>query len=415
MGVVLWWLIGRTRIERKRRARRRSAAEFAGRHGQPHSEADTGLETRLPVRAVGASIFPSLGNRVELLFDAEAMPAMQAAIESATSSIHALFYIWRDDETGVRMRDALACKASQGVRVRVLVDSFGSSRFMKRLAPKLTAAGAQAACYFPSRLDPLRAPRVNFVNHRKMLVVDDRQAFTGGMNIGDEYAGPWHDLMARIEGPAVKALQHLFLDDWYFASGEDVDPGVPHAAVRPGDVACAVVASGPDTETWIHDSFFRAINDARERVWLLTPYFIPSSPLLTALRVAASIGVDVRVLLPANSDIPLVKVASRAYYPELLRAGVRVFEHQGDVIHAKAMIVDELVSSIGSANFDSRSFRLSFEVGCFFRHAGTNARLADYYESLRAGSEELTLKDLDGRPLGRKLVEAAAHLLSPLL
>ncbi len=259
----------------------------------------------------------------------------------------------------------------------------------------------------------MRAPRLNFVNHRKILLVDDRVAFTGGMNVGDEYRFEWHDIMTRLEGPTVDALAHVFLDDWYFASGEDVDG--PSDSPARGDVSAAVVASGPDTEDWLHNVFFYAISHARRRIFILTPYFIPSEALRTALSVAADVGIDVRVLLPGNSDVPIVKLASRPFYRPLLESGVRVYEYRGAVVHGKALVVDEGFTSVGSANLDTRSLQLSFEVGCFVSDPELASQLMAYGDRLLEDSEEMTIEKMRNRPMTRKLIEATAHLLSPLL
>jgi cardiolipin synthase len=414
LGVLMWWLFGRTRLRRKSRARRASAAEFFARHGNPPSQSETSWDREVPRQALNRSIFPSEGNAATLLLDGpEAFPAMEEAVASAERSIHALFYIWRDDRTGRRIRDRLAQKAREGVTVRVLTDSIGSPGFRRKMARSLVDAGARVATVFPSRLYPLREPRVNFVNHRKILVVDDRVAFTGGMNVADEYRYEWHDAMVRLEGPAVAALQYIFLEDWYFASNEDVDG--PEPVPPRGDVSVSVVASGPDTGGWIHDALFHVINQARERVWIVTPYFIPTASLVTSLRLAAGLGVDVRLLLPGTSDVFIVQLASRAFYEELIESGVRLFEYRGPVIHAKAMLADRDFVYVGSANLDSRSFLLSFEAGCFLRDRENALKLEGYCWHLLASAEEITLERLRGAPVWKKLVESAAHLASPLL
>lgn len=416
VGVVSWWAVGRTNIERKQRKRERSKQQFAEQHGPPHSEEGTPFERWLPPRALGDSIFPSNGNGVELLFDgAAAYPAMERAILAAKRSIHAEFYIWHDDEAGRRLRDQLADKARQGVTVRVLVDAWGTPRFIGKFSKPLLKAGAQVRAFMPSKLYPLRAPRLNFINHRKILVIDEEIAFTGGMNIGNEYASEWRDMMARIEGPAVRALEHVFLDDWYFASGERVDHIEFEHSPPCGDIACAVIASGPDREAWIHDSLFTALTRSERRIWLVTPYFIPSLALQAAVRTAADRGVDVRIVLPSVSDVPVVKWASRSYYPELVDAGVRMYEYRNTMIHAKALLVDDTLSAVGSANVDTRSFRLSFEIGCFFHSERINGRLAQWFESLVEQSDEITYDDLEARSTIHKLLESAAHLASPLL
>lgn len=415
IGVLLWWAFGRTSMARKRRIRAASARNFVERFGPPHTEAGTPFEALLPPRALGDSIFTSNGNHAELLFDGpNAFPAMEAAIAEAKTKIHVMFYIFRNDETGRRFRDLLAKKAREGVTVRVLVDAWGSPRFIGKFADPLRAAGAKVAAFLPSHFMPLIAPRFNFANHRKILVVDEATAFMGGMNIGDEYRSVWRDIMVRLEGPSVRALDHIFLDDWYFASGDDVSHR-EHEAVSERDVACAVVASGPDRESYIHDAYFALFTRAARRIWIVTPYFIPSDAIATALRSAATLGVDVRIVLPTASDVRIAKLAARSFYPELIGGGVRIFEYQGPMLHAKAFVIDEDTCAIGSANVDTRSFRLSFEVSCLFKGQETTNRLSTWFEDLFSHSHEVTLDETTNRSTASRLLESLAHLTSPLL
>jgi cardiolipin synthase len=428
LGVLAWWLIGRTHLQRKRRRRAASARAYAELCTLPSAEAGTSFDMQVPARARGQSIFPSVGNRVTLLVNGEAAyPAMEKAIVSAERSINLLFYIYKNDATGRRIRDLLTERARAGVEVRLLVDAHGSSRFTRRFARPLRDAGVRVAWFLPSKFSDLARPRINFVNHRKILVVDGAVAFTGGMNIGDEYAGRWQDMMVQIQGPAVEALQHVFLDDWFFATGEVVDHLVPLKSVRSSlppsaptgpvadNVQCAVVSSGPDSEDWIHDVFFAALAQATERIWIATPYFIPSASLLVALRTAANRGVDVRVVVPAKSDIRLITWASRSFYPLLLSAEVQIFEYQGEVLHAKAWLVDDDESCVGTANVDSRSFRLSFEVVCLLLSTELNQALAQWHAGLVRQSRRVTRAELRRQSTGQKLLESAANLLSPLL
>lgn len=417
LGGLLWWAFGRTRLERKRRKRGRVAREFNQLKEGPLTHRDTVFDRFVPQRAVGTCVFPSGGNAVELLIDGvQAYPALERAIAEARESVNALFYIWHTDATGRRIRDLLVERARQGVQVRVLVDAFGSDQFTRDFAAPLLEAGAKVARFFPALIDPLGVPRFNFRNHRKILVVDHNVAFTGGMNVGDEYANEWRDLMVQLRGPVVNSLQYVFLDDWYFATGESVDEqstAVPKEAV--GDTDIAVVASGPDSESWIHDAYFTALSRAEERIWIATPYFIPTSPLMAALRTAAGRGVDVHIVVPDDSDVRLVKWASRSYYKDLLEAGVRVYEYRGPMLHAKALLVDASLVSVGTANLDTRSLRLSFELGCFFASAPLADRLLEWFQSLQADSNQVSLVELQGAPVTRKLLESMAHLLSPLL
>lgn len=419
-GVLMWWLFGRVKLQDKRRrriARSRShrSKEFIPQDSSSDEEkVASEFGEVLPRRALNESVFPSRGNQVDVLCDgAEIFPAIEQAIESATESINLLFYIWQEDETGQRMLDLLIRKAREGVAIRVLVDSWGSPKFMKKHSASLQREGIKAESFFPAPFRSLTHPVINFVNHRKIVVVDDRIGITGGANVGDEYVNEWHDVMIRVQGPAVGALQHVFLDDWYFASGELV-PG--HALIQTqGATDFAAVISGPDSEEWIHDAFFYEINQAMERIWLLTPYFIPSAALVMALRGAANRGVDVRVMVPANSDVQIVKLASRSYYDDLLTAHIKVYEYQGPVVHAKTMLIDQEAASVGSANFDTRSLRFSFELSCFFRDASSNRRLEEYYLMLLEDAQQITRQELAERGVITRLIQGVAHLASPLL
>ncbi len=417
LGGLLWWAFGRTRLERKRRRRGKVAAEFNELKDGPVTQTGTVFDKLMPRRAVGTCVFPSGGNSVELLVDGvQAYPAIERGIAQASTSINALFYIWHTDGTGERMRDLLVAKAKQGVQVRVLVDAFGSDTFRGDFAAPLLEAGAKVARFFPSAFDALGAPRFNFRNHRKILVLDGKLAFTGGMNIGDEYAGEWRDLLVSLRGPVVSALQYVFLDDWYFATGESVDDQ-PTLVDWPshGTTEIAVVASGPDSESWIHDAYFTALSRAEKRIWIATPYFIPTGALMAALRTAAGRGLEVCIVVPDTSDVRLVKWASRSYYKPLLEAGVKIFEYQGPMLHAKALLVDHDYASVGTANLDTRSMRLSFEVGCFFASTALNRQLWDWFQDLRAGSKLVSREALSRQPVAFKLLESVAHLLSPLL
>jgi cardiolipin synthase len=416
VGVVAWWLIGRTSMVRKRRKRAARARAFAERYGAVHSEPCAAFDGMLPPRALGDSIFTSHGNAVELLFDGpSAFPEMERAIVAAKRTIHVMFYIFHDDGTGRRFRDLLVERARAGVKVRVLIDAWGTPRFTGKFSDPLRAAGASVAAFLPSHFMPLLAPRFNFANHRKLLVVDDRVAFLGGMNVGDEYALHWRDVMARLSGPAARALDHVFLDDWYFASKEDVPLPDRHPTEKAGQTDCAIVLSGPDRPSYIHDAYFILFTRARQRIWIVTPYFIPTDALATALTTAAGRGVDVRILLPSTSDVSVVKHAARSFYSDLMSAGVNIYEYQGPMLHAKAFLVDNDLSTVGSSNVDTRSFRLNFEVGCFLSDVDASARIKSWYEDLLADSHKVTLAEVRGRSTGAKLLESAAHLFSPML
>lgn len=436
-GVGAWWVLGRTHLYRLRRRRQESALTFEARSltpsdALPESKTSTRFAGVLPFatsnHAWADGVFPPTeANSVELLVDGrQAFPAMAQAIEAARRQIHVMFYIWHPDEAGRNLRDLLARKASEGLTVRILVDAVGSPGIRGAFVVPLKEAGATIVSFLPVRFRPW-APAFNFRNHRKLLVVDGTIAITGGMNIGNEYEKRWHDLAVRIRGPAVAQLNSIFEEDWFFAAGENLGEGAPARENAPGVrhdpgsvaqsalAACAVIASGPDRQSRIHDAFFLAISQARQRVLLTTPYFIPSHAILAALRGAAQRGVDVRILLPRHSDVRLVGLASRSYYPGLLTEGAQIFEYTGDMMHAKALVIDDWLSVLGSANVDSRSFRLNFELACFISSPDLNARLAEVFGGALHQSSEVNLAVMERRPHYLALAESLAHLLSPLL
>ena len=321
---------------------------------------------------------PRAGNRVELLLDNErAFDSKAEAIRGAERSVWAEYYIVEDDETGRAFLADLTERARAGCDVRLLYDAVGSSGIPEESLEALRAAGGKTEAFLP--LNPLRKRwSAHLRNHRKLLVVDERIGFTGGMNVGDEYAGgswiapgsgrgrrnrPWHDAHLRIEGPAVFDLATVFAEDWTFASGERLVPSSIPLPVRGGSVV-AVLPSGPDQDANANAHvYFAALSGALERCWLTTPYFVPDEPTVRALCNAAYRGIDVRVLVPAESDVPVAQAAGRFFYGPLLRSGVRIFEYLPAVLHAKTVVVDGSWALVGSANLDFRSFSLNFELG----------------------------------------------------
>lgn len=414
VGGLFWWLFGRTRIERKKRKSAKKKALYA----KPENRAP-GVGPFcdwFPERAHGSCVFASSGNQIQLLTDGKmAFPALFSELEKAEKTIHLLYYIFEFDSTGRRMVDLLKKKAQAGVSVRLLIDGFGSQRVASRLRKALVPFGVEVAVFLPSRLFPLHAPRINFVNHRKIATIDGRVAFTGGMNIGENYETSWRDLMVRVEGPLVTALGHIFLEDWYFATNQAIYESEPESW-PPFATAGAIVASGPDTESWLHDAYFMAITQAKKSLTILTPYFIPTAAIMEALRTAGGRGVDVKIIVPGEaSDVWLVKWASRSYYRGLVQANVRVYEYQGPMLHAKALVADGGLVSVGTANIDSRSFGLSFEVSSLFASPSVASELETYAEELLANSREVTRERLAKTSVPAKLAESAAHLLSPIL
>jgi cardiolipin synthase len=338
--------------------------------------------------------------------------------------VHLEYYIFSPDTTGAALRDALVERARAGVSVRLLLDAVGSSHCPNRFFTPLREAGGEVAWFHPMRLRRIwKRPWLNLRSHRKIVVIDGRVAFTGGINITDDENervrdDAYRDLHLRLCGDVVRPLQTVFVEDWAYATGNrDFISSV--AAVMPtpeaGSVRTQVLASGPDSP-WesIHRLHIGAIHAARQRVWLVTPYFVPGGPALMALTSAALIGLDVRLLVPRMSDSRLVTYAARSYFDELMAAGVKVYEYGPRMLHTKALLVDDDLAIIGSANFDARSFRLNFEVSVLFRDAGVGAELARLIEGEFGRAPRV--RERAKQPLWtERLPEALARLLSPLL
>lgn len=431
VAVVAWWLFGRLHLRRKKRQRRRSsqastaallAAEqlmsMQPKHPAP-VPAPVSRAVTLPPALNDAVFPPSPGNRVSLLPDTAAVHhAWRGLVQDARHHLHLLFYLWRNDHTGRDLLDRLVAKAQRGVKVRVLYDAVGSWHLPRRFFEPLTAAGGKAVAFLPFKLFS-STPTLNFRNHRKLLIADGVRAYTGGVNVGDEYLG-WQDIGVLIQGPGVNQLQEVFIDDWFFAATEELTApdyfcGPETGVIGGGGAVCEIVASGPDQVfNTTREMLFLAITQCRKRLWIATPYFVPDDALLLALRTAVYRGVDVRLFVPRDSDVPLVQRASRVFYAELLEAGVKVLEFAG-MLHAKAVLLDEEDVSIGSANLDTRSFRLNFELSTFVTDPSLNRDLARLFEQLRVRSRSVAPIELERVARLDRLRDAVAHLLAPLL
>lgn len=429
VGLVLYYLIG-LRVTQRRRRRQRALATVAarGEHepGAPASE-DLGPEACQLSRVVGKMVGPAgalrRGRARLLLGGAEKYAAVGEAIGAARHHVHVEYYIWEPDTAGTRLRDQLIEAARRGAQVRVLVDGFGAINCGERFWAPLRQAGAKIARFSPAFFRRWTPRMANFRTHRKIVVVDGRVAFTGGMNVSDVHDASvrgedaWRDTHLEVRGLACHGLQMVFLEDWYFATGE-----APRGHVyfpldeTPGGVPIQVVSSGPDEQfEATHRLFFTAITLARRRVLLTTAYFVPDEALLQALMSAALRGVDVRVLVPERGDILLVSVAAKSYYQELVQAGVKLLEYERPVLHAKTLVIDDSLAFVGSCNFDNRSFRLNFEVGCALYEPGFCAELAAAFARDQERGREVDARQLHRVRFLSRLLQATARLLAPLL
>ena len=362
---------------------------------------------------------PTGGNHLGLLSDTRSVQDLWwRLLEDAKQHVHVVFFAWHDDETGRAFRDLLEKKAGEGVVIRVLYDAMGCRELPRRFFDRLRARGGQAAAFLPVRLLAF-TPLLNFRNHRKLVIVDGRRAYTGGVNVTDEYL-EWEDIGVEIEGPAVNALQEVFVDDWHFATSEELTassyfPRVVPSGDRDANAVCRVVASGPDQVfNATRDMLFLAISQTRERLWIATPYFIPGDALIMALRTMVYRGIDLRIFVPGKSDSPIVQRASRAYYDELIQSGVAIYEYDG-MLHAKAFLFDDDVTMIGSANLDIRSVRLNFELSMLIESRQLGHELANWFDVIGRRSTRIGREHLARRSRINRLGDAVAHILSPLL
>jgi cardiolipin synthase len=368
--------------------------------------------------------FPvTAGNAVTFYHDGPpAVDAMLEAIRNAKHHIHLETFIFQPDGTGALFLEALTQKAKEGVEVRLLYDAMGSIRFpRKRLAP-LLAAGGKSSVFLP--LNPFRRRlQINMRNHRKILVVDGQIGFVGGLNVGDEYLGKvqrfgfWRDTHLRLDGPAVADLQRVFIEDWDFAAGESLQGRkylTPHR--NAGAYPVQVIDSGPDRELkGIREMYFAAIIQARQRVWIASPYFVPDSGLRDALRLAGHLGVDVRLLGQYHPDKMIPQFAARYYWSEMLEAGVKIYQYTKGMMHAKVVLVDGKWASVGTANLDNRSLHLNFEVNCLIYSSQAVAELEEAFQRDLSTAIRLDREVYARRPFAGRLVENACRLLSPVL
>jgi cardiolipin synthase A/B len=344
-------------------------------------------------------------------------------LKEANHHIHLEYYIVRQGYIGNQIKELLIEKAKQGIKVRFLYDAVGSWQLSKQYIVDLRNAGVEIVAFSQVRL-PFLSSKFNFRNHRKIIVIDGTVGFVGGLNIGDEYLGRdeyfgfWRDTHLLVKGEAVRTLQLIFLQDWYymtnksFLTSEYLSPRLEeniHGGVQ-------MIAGGPDNE-WsvIKNIFFSMVTSAKKSVWISTPYFIPDQDIFSAIKIAALSGIDVKILMPKKPDKRIVFHASRSYFSELLEAGVKIYEYQTGFMHSKIVIVDHELASIGTSNMDMRSFHLNFEVNAFlFRTTSTQKLVDDYVRDLEQ-SVRIEYDAFMKRNMGLRVLESTARLFSPLL
>ena len=430
VGIVLYLFFGiNTRKERHVSERsmnqltKRSMLEFAEQHDLRLPEKHKPLIDLFVNQNLA---LPFKDNHVEIYTEGYTFfPALLAAIGEAKQSIHIDMYIFADDALGTLVSDALIDKAHQGVEIRVVYDDVGCWNVKHSFFEHMREEGIQVVSFLPVRF-PSFTSKVNYRNHRKIVVIDGNVGFIGGMNIALRYVKgtgqmPWRDTMMKVTGGAVYSLQRAFLGDWYFVdrtllSDRKYYPSALRSEQSSNNCLAQVVTSGPVTPyPEIMQGFVRIILGARRYLYLETPYFLPNDPVLFALKTAALAGVDVRVLCPKYSDARFVEWASRSYLREVVEAGVQVSLYKPGFLHSKLMVCDDAISTCGSTNLDFRSFENNFEANIFFYDEGVALRMKKVY--LDDEKQSVLLTDVPGRMNNRffvRLWESVTRMLSPL-
>ena len=425
VGIILYIFFGRnirnTRMISRRNRRRLKRAE---RYRNPDLSSlglreQTQQQIKLARSLCDAQFFP--GNDIRVFTSGQAkMAALEADLKGAKRYINLQYYIFTDDNTGRRIAKILMDKAQEGVKVRVIYDHVGSFRTGNRFWRRMKKAGVECHPFFKVTL-PVFGSRINWRTHRKLVVIDGTVGYVGGMNIADRYIDggknfkSWRDAHLRLTGPAVRSLQYSFAVDWNFMGMPLIEDEVPETPEN-GEAGAQLVTSGP-MSSWSNDELIyqRAIASAQKRIFIQTPYFLPTDGLLKALQTAALARVDVRIILPQRSDSRMLDYASFSYIAECLRSGIKIYLYEPGMMHAKTMIIDDEVSAVGSTNFDFRSFEHNFEGNMFVYSRQFNERMTSIFMGDLRHSRRLLPSQWARRSYRHKAAESIVRLLSPIL
>jgi cardiolipin synthase len=361
------------------------------------------------------------GNKVELLIDGETtFENILEGIAQAERYILFQFFIVKDDQIGQQMKEVLIAKAKEGVKVYFLYDEIGSHALSSAYIQSLKNAGI-SIYPFHTQKGLFNRFQLNFRNHRKIVVVDGRDAWIGGHNVGDEYLGRdkafghWRDTHVKITGPAVMAVQFSFVEDWYWAMDETIEGLIWEPCVSKEDKQVLIVPSGPADELETAALMFHhVINSAKKRIWIASPYFVPDDAILSALQLAGLRGVDVRILIPERPDHLLVYLAAYTYFDDIERTGVCFFRYSDGFLHEKVMLIDDETATVGTANFDNRSFRLNFEITAIIKDRTFALKVEQMFLTDFEHSREMSNKEFDRKPLWFRFAARLARLTSPV-
>lgn len=362
-------------------------------------------------------------NQIQILRNGEeTFPEIFRTIDQARHHIHLEYYIIENDTIGNELRELLIRKSLEGVEVRLIFDDVGSWELKRKFIRSMSDAGIMVDCFMKVRF-PMLTSRVNYRNHRKILVVDGETAFVGGLNFADRYRngvpeiGPWRDTHLKVIGGGATALQIIFMADWYFVSKEILKGENYFRPFESGTGKLVQMASsGPDSD-WesIGQAYFAAIASSTDHVYISTPYLMPTSDIITALKTSALGGIDVRIIVPGLSDAITPKWGTNSYIEELLEAGVKVYFYKAGFIHSKVIVVDGLFSSVGTANLDFRSLETNFEVNAMIYDEEIAGILTEQFLDDQSKSEMVVLEDWLKRPRINKIKESFSRILSPML
>lgn len=431
LAIPLYWILGRKKFHGYAEAMRLAFRQHDQLVGEAYGEiikfkvAPPEKLARLQPLAEEFTGIPfTSGNAAKLLIDGQqTYAAMLKAIASATNYILLQSYIVNDDRAGNEFKDALIAKVQQGVRIYLLYDEIGSNKLSRSYIKSLKRNGIEISAFHTTKGRGNRF-QLNFRNHRKILVVDGQIAFVGGLNIGDEYLGlgknprlsPWRDTHMMMQGPTVQCLQTSFLRDWYWATRKVLEVNWHIKANLELNQTAFVLPTGPADRLLACNLFFvNAIAQAQTRLWIASPYFVPDDSTMTALKLAALRGVDVRIILPNRPDHLFVYLCSFSYYSEMQAVGIKLYRHKDGFMHQKIILIDRDIAGVGTVNLDNRSFFLNFEVMGFIADLRFVESVEKMLQDDLAGSRAIDLSEYDRKPFWFKLAVRVSRLLSPLL
>ncbi|MDX1680320.1 MAG: cardiolipin synthase [Akkermansiaceae bacterium] len=426
IAIPLYWLLGRNRFTRDVGDRRDQDEELA-RLVEKMERRLRDLEVEIPeddaferaAQLLGGLPF-TRGNDLRVLIDGEeAFDRIFRAIERSQHYLCVNFFIIKNDQLGKRFQQALIERAKAGVKVFFLFDEIGSHKLPRSFLREMRDAGIECHSFGVNRIWWSRL-QVNFRNHRKIVVSDGDIAFIGGLNVGDEYMGhhhrlgPWRDTHLEMKGPVVQAVQRVFLEDWFWATG-DLPKLSWEAGAQEADQVAAIIPTGPadPAESW-QLLVAEAANTSRKRLWITSPYFVPDQGVLTALQAAAIRGVDVRILIPDEPDHLLVWLSSFAYYEATIPYGVRIFRYTRGFLHQKVMLIDDRLAAVGTANLDSRSFRLNFEITAYSPAHKFVSKISEMLATDFSNAREVKLEEFTERSFWFRAACRASRLLAPI-